>query len=138
MSPRLAFKTNIYIWCCFLCIQVSSGNLLRDSGSKFVVDGYIKPAVLAKINQNQYGTVPNSRTVNALISMLHNWYGDTDGNGSTMLVVLFDFRKAFDLIGQAIHMAKLTDYELPPWVLDWTADFLTDRKQRVKLAYDCY
>ena len=35
-------------------------------------------------------------------------------------------------------MAKLTDYELPPWVLDWIADFLTDWKQRVKLAHDCY
>ena len=35
-------------------------------------------------------------------------------------------------------MAKLADYELPPWVLDWIADFLTDRKQRVKLAHNCY
>ena len=75
-----------------------------------------------------------------LISLfpVHNWYKNTDGNGSTVRVVLFDFRKAFDLIDHAILMAKLTDYELPPWVLDWIADFLTDRKQRVKLAHDCY
>ena len=73
-----------------------------------------------------------------LISMLHNWYKDTDGNGSTVRVMLFDFKKAFDLIDHAILMAKLGDYELPPWVLDWIADFLTDRKQRVKLAHDCY
>ena len=99
---------------------------------------YIKPAVLVKIDQNQYGTVPNFSTVYALISMLHNWYNDTDGNGSTVRVVLFDFRKASDLIDHAILMAKLSDYELPPWVLDWIADFLTDRKQRVKLAHDCY
>ena len=52
--------------------------------------------------------------------------------------MLFDFRKAFDLIDHAILMAKLRDYELPPLVLDWIADFLTDRKQRVKLAHDCY
>ena len=74
----------------------------RSSGTKvgkeFVVDGYIKPAVLAKIDQNQYGSVPNSCTVHALISMLHNWYKDTDGNDFTVRVVLFDFRKAFDLI----------------------------------------
>ena len=91
-----------------------------------------------KIDHNQYRTVPNSSTVYALISMLHNWYNDTDGNGSTVRVVLVDFRKAFDLIDHAILMAKLADYELPPWVLDWIADFLTDGKQRVKLAYDCY
>ena len=35
-------------------------------------------------------------------------------------------------------MAKLADYELPPWVLDWIEDFLTDRKQQLKLAHDCY
>ena len=62
--------------------------------------------------------------------MGHNdWYKDTDGNGCTVRVMLFD---------HAILRAKLEDYELPPWVLDWTADFLTDRKQRVKFAYDCY
>ena len=70
--------------------------------------------------------------------MLHNWYKDTDSNGSKVRVVLFDFRKAFDLIDHTILMAKLMDYELPPWVLDWIEDFLTDRKQRVKLAHDCY
>ena len=71
--------------------------------------------------------------------MGHNdWYKDTDGNGCTVRVMLFDFKKAFDLIDHAILRAKLEDYELPPWVLDWTADFLTDRKQRVKFAYDCY
>ena len=111
--------------------------ILSKVGEEFVVDGYIKPAVLAKIDQNQYGTVPNSSTVHVLISILHNWYKNTDGNGSTVRVVLFDFKKAFDLIDHAILMAKLTDYELPPWVLDWIADFLTDRKQRVKLAHDC-
>ena len=71
--------------------------------------------------------------------MGHNdWYKDTDGNGCTVRVMLFDFKKAFDLIDHAILRAKLEDYELLPWVLDWTADFLTNRKQRVKFAYDCY
>ena len=92
--------------------------IISKVGEEFVVDGYIKPAVLAKIDQNQYGTVPNSSTVHALISMLHNWYKDTDGNGSTVRMVLFDFRRAFDLIDHTILMAKLTDIELPPWVLD--------------------
>ena len=50
----------------------------------------------------------------------------------------FDFKKAFDLIDHAILVAKLGGYELPPWLLERIADFLTDRKQRVKLAHDCY
>ena len=53
-------------------------------------------------------------------------------------MMLFDFKKAFDLIDYAILMAKFGDYELPPWVLDWIADFLTDKKQRAKHAHDCF
>ena len=117
---------------------ISLTPILSRVGAEFVVDGYVKPAVLPKIDRNQYGSVPKSSTVHALISMLHNWYKDTDGNGSTVRVMLFDLKKAFGLIDHAILMAKLGDYELPPRVLDWIADFLTDRKQRVKLAYDCY
>ena len=52
--------------------------------------------------------------------------------------MLKDFKKAFDLIDHAILVAKLGGYELPPWLLERIADFLTDRKQRVKLAHDCY
>ena len=88
--------------------------ILSKVGEEFVVDGYVKPAVLAKIDRNQYGTVPNSSTENALISILHNWYKDTDGNGSTVRVMLFDFRKAFYLIDHAILIANFGDYELPP------------------------
>ena len=44
-----------------------------------------------------------------LISMLHNWYKDTDRNGSTVRVMLFDLKKAFDLLDHAILMAKLGD-----------------------------
>ena len=53
-------------------------------------------------------------------------------------MILFVFRKAFVLVDHTILMAKLRDYELPPWVFDWIADFLTDRRQRVKLARYCY
>ena len=112
--------------------------LLCKVGKEFAVESYIKPAVLVKIDQNHSRTVPNSSTVHALISMLHNWLKDTDDNIPTVHMVLFDFRKSFDLIDHTILMAKLTDYELPPWVLDWIADFLTDRKLQVKLAQNCY
>ena len=108
--------------------------VLSKVGEDFIVEDYVKPAVLAKIDKNQYGTAPNSSSAHALMSMLHN----TDGNGSTVRVMLFDFKKAFDFIDHSILMSKLEAYELPPWVLDWIASFLTDRKQRVKLAYNSY
>ena len=37
----------------------------------YMVEEYIKPAVLVKVDWNQFGTVPNTSTAHVLISMLH-------------------------------------------------------------------
>ena len=68
----------------------------------FVVDYYIKPAVLEVIDKSQYGAIPKSSTTMALISMLHEWTIGTDGNSSTVRTILIDYRKAFDLIDHRI------------------------------------
>ena len=72
----------------------------------FVVDRYFKPAVLAKVDPRQFGTVPGSSTSDALVNMIYIWNSATDGNGATMRVVLFDFKKAFDLIDHCILVGK--------------------------------
>jgi hypothetical protein len=35
-------------------------------------------------------------------------------------------------------MVKLHSLDVPPSVINWVRDFLTNRQQRVKLANDCY
>ena len=70
--------------------------------------------------------------------MTHNWFAGTDGNGATDRVVLFDFRKAFDLIDHNILVRKLPSNDIPRHILCWIVDFPMDRKQRVKLPHDCY
>ena len=109
--------------------------ILSKVGEEFVVDGYVKPASLGKIDQNQYGTVPNSSTAHALISMLHNWYKDTDGNGSTVHLMLIDFRKALDLIDHTILMAKLEDYD-HLWC--WTGLCTFSLKAMSEAPHYCY
>ena len=98
----------------------------------------MKPAVPKRSDSNQFGTIPNSSTTQALIRMLHTWNKHTDGNGSTVRVVMFDFKKAFDLIDHRILAEKLLQYEIPTGILHWIIDSLTNRKQRVKLAQDCH
>ena len=46
-----------------------------------MVDRYVKPAVLAKVDPRQFGTVPGSNTSEALVSMIHAWNSATDGIG---------------------------------------------------------
>ena len=66
------------------------------------------------------------------------WSNHTDCNGSTVRVVLFDFRKAFDLIDHCILAGKLENLDLPPGIVSWITDFLKDRKQHVNLSQECF
>ena len=69
--------------------------------------------------------------------MIHSWLKSTDGNGSTARVMLFDFRKAFDLIDHNVFLCKLSSYGFPTSIMLWILDFLSNRKQRVKMSNDC-
>ena len=109
---------------------------LSKLAEDFVVDRYVKPAVLGKVDLRQFGTVPGSSTTEALVSMTHAWYSATDGNGASVRVILFYFKKVFDLIKHWILVRKLGT--IPDAVILWITNFLTSRKQRVKLRHDCF
>ena len=64
--------------------------------------------------------------------MLHRWAQATD-----VRVVLFDYRKAFDLIDHQILVRKIFNLSIPRSVACWVADFLMHRQQCVKLSADC-
>ena len=117
---------------------ISLTSIVSKLAEDYVVDCFVKPAVLKKVDPNQYGTIPNSSAVHALVSMLHPWNKSIDGNGGSVRVMLFDFRKAFDLVDHYLLLQKLKTYDLPQWTTDWIKDFLTCRKQRVKLNQECY
>ena len=116
---------------------ISLTPILSKLAEDFFVERHLKPAVLARIVKMEFGSVPNSSTKHALISMLYSWNISTDGNGSTNRVMLFVFRKAFDMIDHCILSVKLTNYDIPKTILHWILDFITGRSQRVKLSDDC-
>ena len=116
---------------------ISLTPVLSKVAEEYVVGCFVKPAVLKKVDPQQFGTLPGLNTTYALISMLHKWNCDTDGNSETVRIVLFDFIKAFDLIDHDILIQKLVSYEIPNNVVNWIIDFLLNRKQRVKLCQDC-
>ncbi|CAB4001225.1 RNA-directed DNA polymerase from mobile element jockey, partial [Paramuricea clavata] len=45
----------------------------REIAEEFIIQEYVKPAVLKKIKSNQFGSIPKSSTTQALISMIHTW-----------------------------------------------------------------
>ena len=52
---------------------ISLTPILSKMSEDYVVDTYVKPAVLEWIDPQQFGAVPKSSTTHALISMLHSW-----------------------------------------------------------------
>ena len=109
-----------------------------------VVEQFIKPAIHKVVDTKQFGTVLESSTTHALISILHTVSKATDGNGALVRLVLLDFKEAFDLIDHQLKtynknlVMKLNSLDIPPSIINWVRDFLTDRQQRVKLASDCF
>ena len=119
-------------------LQAFKKQILSKVAEDFVVESFVKPAVMKQIDSKQFGTIPQSSTTHALISMIHTWNKQTDGHGSVVRVVLFDFKKAFDVIDHSILVEKLMTFDIPHSIIKWIVDFLIDRKQRVKLSQDCY
>ena len=104
----------------------------------FIIKSYISPAILKIIDPDQFGAIPKSSTEQALISILHYLSKETDGTSAAVRLVLFDYRKAFDLIDHHILVQKLSGLDIPRWVINWVCDFLTNRNQRVKLSSVCH
>ena len=74
-----------------LCNHISVENL-------WFANIIIGPAVLESIDPNQFGAIPISSTLHALISMMHLWVQTMDGTSSAVCVICSDYRKAFDLV----------------------------------------
>ncbi len=85
---------------------ISPTACLSKVAENFVVQDYVKPAVLKILDPNQYGAVPKSSTTHALIHMVHVWAKEADGNSATVRTILFDYRKAFDLIDHRIYLSR--------------------------------
>ena len=91
---------------------------------------YIRPY----IDSFQFGNTKHCSTTHALIHLLHNWLNALhNSQGVTIRSCMIEFSKAFDKIDHNILLLKLKVLGIPPILLNWCADFLTERSLRVKL-----
>ena len=75
---------------------ISLTPILSKVADDFVVEGFVKPALLKKVDSHRFGAISGSNT----------WNKATDGSGATIRAVLFDFKKAFYLIDHHILVQK--------------------------------
>ena len=66
---------------------------------------------------------------------MHHLLNETDTAKNTVRVFILDFSEAFDRIdSHSILLHKLVEMNVPLIIINWIRDFLTERKQRVKLS----
>ena len=95
---------------------------------------WILDSIYHKLDPRQFGALAGSSSVDALISLLHSLYADTDGNGKNVRVFLLDFSKAFDRINYKILISKMRKLDINESITNWVTDFLSGGKQRVKIS----
>lgn len=88
LDPLVVFKWDFFLAC--------QGYIFKEN--LWFANIIIGPAVLESIDPNQFGAIPNSSTLHALISMMHLWVQTMDGTSSAVRVICSDYRKAFDLV----------------------------------------
>ena len=92
--------------------------------------------VKGKIDSYQFGCLKGSSTTYCLLDMIHSWLShlDSSSNGKHIRVTFLDFSKAFDRIGHNFIIEKLIDLGVRQSLIPWIINFLSERRQRVKIG----
>ena len=84
------------------------------------------------LDNRQHGFRRDHSTVSALFELSQFIYDKVD-NKEYVCCIYIDYSKAFDTLDHDILCKKLEKYGLCPAVISWCKNYLTDRKQTVKI-----
>jgi hypothetical protein len=95
---------------------------------------FLNNSVERSLDKNQFGGLQGSSTAMALIKIVDFLARSTDDSSNTVRMLLCDFSKAFDLVDHSILLEKLHGLGAHETLIRWTANFLCNRSQRVKVG----
>ena len=98
---------------------------LSKTCERFVAD-WLMELIDEKIDKRQFGSLKNSSTTHALLSLLHHLLNETDVSKNAVRIFLLDFSKAFDHIDHNILLSILSDMDVPSLITNWIRIFLLD------------
>jgi len=85
------------------------------------------------LNSAQYGSRSRRSCVLQLLEAMESWTRAVD-EGLPVDVIYLDFKKAFDSVPHRRLLKKLSAYGFRGQLFEWLKDFLTGRRQRVKIG----
>ena len=103
-----------------------------------ILESYIRDAIVQYMTENsfyakcQHGFRNNRSCVTQLLEVMEDFTQMID-KGEDIDVLYLDFKKAFDSVPHQRLLLKMKAYGITDNILNWTENFLTNRKQRVKV-----
>ena len=88
-------------------------------------------------DSNQLGCVRGRSTTQALLQIMHELFQASELSNNIIRILFIDFSKAFDLIDHNILLQKFVANGLPDHITAWSLDFVSGRKQFVKIGDNC-
>ena len=85
------------------------------------------------VDIQQFGNMRSSSTTHCLISFLDFIYTNLEKRKTSVATTFIDFAKAFDLVDHTIIISKAASSSIRTSLIPWLADFLSDRRQAVRL-----
>ena len=82
---------------------------------------WIYDDIKGKIRDEQFGGLPGSSAVLALVSLAHKWFSAMEEKEKRVRIIFLDFRKAFDLIDYNRLLQNCEKIGVRPAVLAWLA-----------------
>ena len=86
--------------------------------------------VTKELSATQWGFRSGRSTVTALLSVTQDWFAALE-SGKEICAIFFDYQKAFDSVPHAPLLARSTNLQFSPAILQWLTDYLTNRRQFV-------
>ena len=86
-----------------------------------------------RIDPKHFGCLKGTSTIYCLLDIIHTWLSWLDTPGSHLRLCFLDFPKAFGRIGRNVLIVKLLDLGVRRSLIPWIINFLSNRRQRVKL-----
>lgn len=102
-----------------------------------VLEQFIVPLIVEDIRPefdvHQYGNIKGASTAHYLIRLTHSLLTELDKPDKLFSMVMFDFKKGFDLVDHTTLITKMIQMGLTAQYTKWVCSFLLNRQQRVKM-----
>ena len=102
-------------------------NVENNKNMATYVNDWIYEDVYDKISSSQFGGLPGTSTIHALIYLLHKWNMAMESPQKIVRITFLDFRKAFDLINHNVLLENFMQIGVRPAVVGWFSSYLYNR-----------